>query len=392
MQAECRRMASANGWITWSRRRWSGGVEGSSHPVDRLLDETEATVSVGVRQLCCREGTNARSFDRGRENLKATAQIETGEELFRQLVEGEGKAVLQASRQEQQLKLDWSGADCRAQPPEGDPTTRIYVSADGVLVPTTTQAEKDKRRARVKKWRQETPRKQRGPLRRLPPVKKGSDQRYKQVYVTIVYDQEQEHRLVGVTCGEIKGLKRLLREEAERVGIMDAAERRGLVDGAVCLKNTLEELPLQAITLDFYHFSEHVGEAAVQTLKTKSESDAWLGEVLHTARHEGYAPFFQQILDWRSPLRGGKRKAADALLGYVAPRQEMIHYEECDGHGWDVGSGPMESMCGVTTDRIKGRGRRWDLDNAEAIMALEALYQSTGLWDRYWSNALQHLN
>jgi len=39
---------------------------------------------------------------------------------------------------------------------------------------------------------------------------------------------------------------------------------------------------------------------------------------------------------------------------------------------------PMESMCGVTTGRIKGRGRRWDLENAEAMMALEAVHQSTG--------------
>ena len=51
----------------------------------------------------------------------------------------------------------------------------------------------------------------------------------------------------------------------------------------------------------------------------------------------------------------------------------------------------MESMCGVTTDRIKGRGRRWDLDNAEAVMALEALHQSN-LWDRYWAKALCNHN
>jgi hypothetical protein len=44
---------------------------------------------------------------------------------------------------------------------------------------------------------------------------------------------------------------------------------------------------------------------------------------------------------------------------------------------------PMESMRGVTTARIKGRGRRWDIDNAQAMMSLEALYQSTGLWYRY---------
>src|ERR1019366_8832107 len=92
-----RSVLTANSRISWSRRRWSGGAEGSVCPVDRLIDETEASVSVGVRQLCSREGTNGRAFDRGRDNLKHAAQIELGEELFRQIVESEGKAVLKAS-------------------------------------------------------------------------------------------------------------------------------------------------------------------------------------------------------------------------------------------------------------------------------------------------------
>jgi hypothetical protein len=52
----------------------------------------------------------------------------------------------------------------------------------------------------------------------------------------------------------------------------------------------------------------------------------------------------------------------------------------------------MESMCGVTTDRIKGRRRRWDIENAEAMMALEALWQSNDLWDKYWAKAFCNLN
>ena len=387
-----RSVLTANGRINWSRCRWSGGKEGSVCPVDKLLDETERAVSVGMRQLCCREGTQARSFDRGRDNLKHVGQLDIGEELFRQIVESEGKAVLKAAECEQ-LELDWSGGECQVQTPQGLLSTRMYNSADGVMVPATTQAEKDKRRETVKKWRKDTPRKKRGKLKRLPTVKKGSDEHYKQIYLTVFYDQSQEHRLVGVTRHGVQGLKHLLKRDAERVRLLDARERLGLIDGAVCLKSNLEVLPLQAVTLDFYHFGEHVGKAGVETLgKDTPESKQWLDKVLHTARHEGYEPFFQQLLEWRTPLRGGKRQAADALIGYVAPRQEMICYQECDRRGWDVGSGPMESMCGVTTDRIKGRGRRWDLDNAEAVMALEALYQSTGLWDRYWSNAFQHRN
>jgi hypothetical protein len=233
--------------------------------VDKLVDETETAVSVGVRQLCCREGTQARSFARGRENLKHAAQLDAGEELFRQIVESEGKAVLQAS-ESGQLELDWSGAQCVAQTPEGQSTTRLYASADGVLVPTTTQAEKDQRRETTKKWRQDTPRAQRGKLKRLPPVKKGSDQRYKQIYLSVFYSEDQAHRLVGVTRRQIQGLEKLLRREAERVGLLLAKERLGLIDGAACLKSALEVLPLLLILLDFYHLSEHVGQAAAETL------------------------------------------------------------------------------------------------------------------------------
>ena len=356
-------------------------------PIDRLVDETEAAVSVGTRLLCCREGSNARSFERGRENLKHLAHIDCGKELFRQIVEGEGRAIVKASDDEQ-LLLDWSASQCKTQTPDGRQVSRLYVSADGVLVPTTTQSEKDKRRSTVLTRRRNMPAERRRRLGRLRAVKKGSDQRYKQIYVTCLYDQSHEHRLVGVTAGKVKGLRRLLKREAARTHLRAAEQRLGIIDGAVCLKANLDELPLEMVLLDFYHASEHVGEAAMQT----GAGRQWLDQTLHTLRHEGYGPFFQKLLDWRMPLRGTKRKRADALIGYIAAREDMIRYEQCDQQGFDVGSGPMESMCGVTTDRIKGRGRRWDLDNAQAMMALEALYQSTGLWDRYWLNAFAHRN
>jgi hypothetical protein len=291
------------------------------------------------------------------------------------------------------LELDWSASQCQTATPDGRPTTRVYVSADGVLVPSITQAEKDKRRAKVREKRAEVPRKERRRLRRLGPVKKGTDQRYKQVYVSSFYDQRQEHRLVGVTRGKAKGLKRLLRREAARVHLRAACERVGVVDGAVCLRDMLDDLPLEAVLLDFYHLSEHVGQTAVGTWGDDAAGcRQWLADVLHTVRHEGCEPFLAELLDRRGRLRGHKRRIADRLIGYVASRQEMILYDQCDRRGWDVGSGPMESMCGVLTDRIKGRGRRWDMDNAEAMMALEALYQSTGLWDKYWANAFNHPN
>ena len=359
--------------------------------MDRLLDQVEATVSVGARQLCCRLGIAGRSFARGAANLKDAAQIDMGEDLFRKVVESEGKTVLAASAEEQ-LELDWSAAECKTTTPAGQEVSRLYASADGVILPTTTAAEKQKRRSTSLARRERMPREKRTRLPRLPTMKKGSDQRYKQVYLTQFYDQSKEHRLVGVTRKDHRGLGKLLKREGARVRLRGADERLGLVDGAVCLRRHLEVLSLQEVMLDFRHLGEHVNDASRKTLGEASEAGKqWSDNVLHTARHEGYDPFFAKLADWRGGQRQGKRKIADRLLNYVAQRKDMMPYPKCEEQGWDVGTGPMESMCGVTTDRIKGRGRRWDIDNAEGMMALEALHQSN-LWERYWAKVLSGRN
>lgn len=374
-----------------SRVRWHAAGQGSDCPLDRLLDAAESTVTVGLRQLCCRMGVAARSFARSVAILKDAAQVVMGEEQLRRVVESEGKAVLKASAQEQ-LEIDWSAAECKTTTPSGQEVSRVYASADGVLVPTTSAVEKHKRRATTLARRRRMPRAQRRRLQPLAAVKKGSDQRYKQIYLTAFYDQDKQRRLVGVTRKDHRGLGKLLKQEAARVRLRGADERVGLVDGAACLRHHLEALPLEKVVLDFRHLAEHVNDASRRTLGEGTQAgEQWSDEVLHTARHEGYDPFFQKLADWRCDQRGGKRKAADRLLNYVAERRGMMPYEECERRGWDVGTGPMESMCGVTTDRIKGRGRRWDLDNAEALIALEALQQSN-LWDTYWAKALHDQN
>ncbi len=381
------------------RRRWHSAEEGSDCPLDRLVDAAEATISVGVRELCCRLGIAGGSFARSAENLKRTAMLGMGEETLRQVVESEGKAVL-AAAQEEQLEIEWSAAQCQTPTPTGQAggeacaqVARIYVSADGVMAPVTTAAEKHKRRQTVLKNRREKPRKAGQKRPPLAGVKKGSDQRYKQFYLTAFYDQEQEHRLVSVTRKDHKGLGKLLKRDAARLRILGADERVGLVDGAVCLRNHMEGLPLTAVGLDFYHLGEHVHAGRRETFGEEAEEGKqWAGNVLHTARHEGYQPFWEQLSDWRSRQRGRvKRQNADALLHYVAQRQDMIAYDEFENRGWHIGSGPIEAMCKATTRRLKGPGMRWDVDHAEAMMALESLYQSN-LWDRYWISALKNRN
>lgn len=97
-------------------------------------------------------------------------------------------------------------------------------------------------------------------------------------------------------------------------------------------------------------------------------------------------------MESRSRLRGpAKRKAVDQLLRYAAERQEMICYPEFQAKGWQIGSGPTESMCKVVPRRVKGVGMRWDRDHAEAVMALEGMEQGHQ-WAQYWATSLHTLN
>ena len=364
------------------RIRWHGPGVGSSTPLDAYLDRAEATVSVAAREIACRLNGDGTSFDKTAANLARAAQIVTSGETVRALVEGAGKAVLNAQRSGA-LPVPWSAADCKT---EAGPT-RVYAGSDGVMVPLVTAAEKQQRRQGVKEERRRRGKK----ARPLPPAKAGADQKYKEFKIVAYYDETQAHRLVAGTRGDCTEAGRLMRRQAARIHLDQADEKIGNVDGAPWIRHQVERqsLPLDALGLDFYHLAENVHKARRAVY---GEEDAagktWADELLHTFKHAGYEAAWERLVAWRGAVRGtARRRAAAALLGYVSERQDMIRYPEFTSKGWQIGSGPTEATCKTLTARLKGSGKRWDAGNAEALMALEALEQS-GLWKVYWQTLL----
>jgi hypothetical protein len=382
-----------NGRITLSRRRYAATGVGSSYPLDAWLDRAEDSLSLGLRELACRLNLASRNFDKAAANLGRAAQVHLSGEFLRQVVESEGKAV-QVAAQAGQLPLDWTASDCPALDQEGEPTerSRIYLGSDGVMVPHITAAEKRTRRERTKAKRRRCGQKRRA----LPKARPGADGPFKEFKIVTLYDDAAAHRLVSVTRGDCAQAGRLMRRDAGRVGLDRADDKVGVVDGSEWIKNQIERqsLPLDDLGLDFYHLAEnvHKGRRAVygeeDPKDEKAPGNVWAGQVLHTAKHEGYEPLRAQLQEWKNGLRGAShRLAAEQLLNYVTDRREMIQYPKFLELGRQIGSGPTESMCKATTQRIKGRGMRWDADNAESIMALEALEQS-GAWNAYWEMQL----
>jgi len=356
--------------------RWHSDEEGSETPTDRLLDVAEETVSRGVCELSSRLNQGATSFRVTEENLWHAARLKVSHETLRMLIEAEGKT---AARKLQCAEIDpgWAAEDCSVE--EG--VTRLYMGCDGVKVPLVTEEEKQKRRAKVREKRRTRGRK----CKPLPRMRPGAAQAYKEFRVVHYYDEAMEHRFVQATRGNHEATGRLMQRMSPQIRFAEADEKIANIDGAPWIRNQIElQGEMDAIGLDFYHLRDNVQKARRSVFGEDSEEGKqWLAEVMHTFRHDGYNAAWYRLVAWRGSLRGSRRAAADRLLQYVAERRPMIQYPEFRLRGWQIGSGPTEAACKTTTHRIKGRGRRWNATNAEAMMALACLHDSR-LWDAYW--------
>ncbi len=369
------------GHVSLRRTWWHAPASGSAAPLDAWIMADGANVTVGVREMACRLNNDAASFAKAADNLARAAQIEMGVEPLRQLVEAEGRRVLEAQRTGA-IPPAFQARDCRV--PDHPDQTRMYVGVDGVMVPLVTDAEKKKRREKVVAKRRAREAAGRT-LNPLPPRRPGSDLPYKEFKAVTFYDQDNAHRHIVLSRTKRTNVSTVLKREAARLKFAQADERVGVVDGANWIppQFAAAALPLNGLGLDFYHLSENVHRCRRAVFG--EQNAAWADALLHTFKHDGYEAAREQLLKERTALRGKKRQAADRLLNYVVERRDMISYPEFTAQGWHLGSGPTEARCKTSTSRLKRSGQRWNGPHAEAIATLTNLRDSNQ-WHLYWTN------
>jgi hypothetical protein len=363
---------------TW----WHSPQSGSVAPLDDWIMRDGSSVTLGVREMACRLNNDAASFQKAADNLRRAAQITMSVERLRLVVEAEGQRVLRL-QQAGAIPTAFTAGDCPI--PDSSDQTRMYAGVDGVMVPLVTEAEQKKRREKRVQKRRELAAKGRK-LNPLPPRRTGSDLPYKEFKTITFYDQENEHRHIVLARAKRTNVGAVLKREAARLKFPEADERIGVVDGASWIPPQLEaaDLRLTGLGLDFYHLSENVHRCRRQVFGEKNADGAsWADSLLHTIKHDGYQTAREQLLTWRTDLRGQKRQAADRLINYIVERRDMINYPQFAQKGWQIGSGPTEARCKTSTSRLKRSGQRWLGRHAEAVAALTNLRDSDQ-WYKYW--------
>ena len=353
---------------------WNERV-GTVAPLDELLGIAVESYSVGVREMACRLSLNA-AFEPASQNLARTAQLSISHSALRDVVEREGRRVEQAIR-DGQYGCGWTAADCTDQ--------TVITGADGVMVPMVTEAQKHNRRASEAQRRQREGRRSTAKAGR---PKAGSEGPYKEFKIVSFYDPDKSHKYAVGTSGDHDILGRIMRREAYKLRIVQARRKYSVTDGAEWIARQYRmQLPmLDENILDYYHLRDHV-IATGQVLygEATPKAQAWREEMMGYVWNQGSLVMLDRLSSYlRRHPSGPKHTALRSLREYVGKRVNMTDYPSYRQAGYDCGSGPTESFCGTLTARLKGRGMRWDKDNAEAIMALGSLYYSD-LWENYWT-------
>lgn len=382
------RVLTADGEIELERRYFWARGKGGLFPADASVGIDQARVSPGAREILCRLGM-VQDFRQAAADASRIGNVPVGKERLRQLVESEAAAIVQA-RDSGKLQAVWTSVDARVDPvaKAGSPT-RVYAGVDGVMVPTVTQQEKDKRRKNQSIRRQQRSAAGVGNARPLPPARKGSDERFKEMKIGLFYDQQKKHRHAFVTEANSEAFGPLLKTHARQVAFEQADQCISLTDGARWIAGQICRMLLliKVMLLDFYHLSQHMHAAARCCFGETQEAKDWTAARLKEIKELGVSPVLAAIDALAKRIRApAKRESLRGLRDYMVARVELLDYPMALAQGYDIGSGPTEAMCKTLTLRLKRPGMKWDRDHAAAMMNLTALYDS-GQAKNYWAKA-----
>jgi hypothetical protein len=182
-----------------------------------------------------------------------------------------------------------------------------------------------------------------------------------------------------------------LRRQAARVGLARAERLIALSDGGSGLEDRLRaHFPrVDAVILDFYHASEHLGELAkawegVGTEPAKARHAAWAQRL----KHDGGEAMLAELKALELPPRATVRDAWRATVTYFENQSHRMDYPTYRAHGWQIGPGPVESACKtVAGQRLKEAGMRWREPGSNAVCRLRSLFLSEeAQWEAFWDS------
>ena len=195
---------------------------------------------------------------------------------------------------------------------------------------------------------------------------------------------------------EVNGKDVIFAWLAEEVRQRDPQERRTVVaimDGENKLRDLQEAaIPGAVGILDIWHVTERLWKLAYCFhAEGSGEAEVFVGVYL------------RKILEGkvRLVLRGLRQKATkqdlsnrkceemEKHLEYFDAKQPYMKYDEYLAKGYPIGSGVVEGACRhLVKDRMEQTGMRWEVEGAQAVLSLRAIYINED-WDSFHTTRIE---
>jgi hypothetical protein len=210
-------------------------------------------------------------------------------------------------------------------------------------------------------------------------------------------DPEPELKTFTATTQTVERFPLLVELEAKRRGLAQAETVAFVGDGGDFIWRTAREAGEERRKagretfeiLDLIHASEHLVEAAKAAHGVTLAGAQWLTARLRQL-WRGEVQELLAALETQAAALGPRDRAEPAhtlwtTRDYFAEHRERIRYDVFRRHGLPLTSAHMESGIKQTNHRVKGSEKQWELDNAEAMLALrtQALCEDER-WERYF--------
>lgn len=186
--------------------------------------------------------------------------------------------------------------------------------------------------------------------------------------------------------GDAQQFGPLIWSEAQARGWEDARDTQTIGDGAIWIWNLADlYFPLSLRTLDWYHGSEYLHNAARSLYPASaSATTRW--------RNQAETMLFQGQAETVADAIADKIKATPALANddlvaavtYFQNNHKRMQYMEFREDGFPIGSGMVESAAKQFKARFTGPGMRWSRQGLQRLIPIRAAVLSDtfdDLWD-----------
>lgn len=208
----------------------------------------------------------------------------------------------------------------------------------------------------------------------------------KQVFAEMTRFREGE-----VINGQVRCFARLSLSAAARAGV--AKTLVCLMDGQRSLWALKESWFGRAVgVLDIFHVLERLWQVA-----HACHGEATRAAELQVDRHlrlllegkAGYTIGLCKRLLGQHGLKGSRAKTVRETITYFENNKQYMKYDEYLAAGYPIGTGVAEGACRhFVKDRMELSGMRWEIEGAQAMLSLRALYLNDQ-WDDFVEHRIQ---